>query len=120
MRMIGGPPGFPRIPGAATDDILAPHHSERVVHLAKPFTPRALEKACEASGFAKPSQSVLAGIAGTQQWTTKSSREVIEIEVRSPLEIVLRSSSKLPAIPFLDWKKNEDNLEKLARALGSY
>jgi hypothetical protein len=123
--MIGGPPGFPRIPNA-TDDIAAPHHVERVVRLAHPFTARALEKACESVGFSKPSQSVLAGIAGTQCWQTKTGKsfgsfgETIEVEIVSPLEVVVRSASKLPSVPFFDWKKNEGNVEKLARALGSY
>jgi hypothetical protein len=117
--MIGSPPGFPRIPGAP-DDLALPHKFERTVMLARPFTPDLVARACEAIGFSRPTTSLF---GGAQRWQTTSPRrlgslgETIEIEVISPLELVLRSESKLPAVPFLDWKKNSDNVEKLARAL---
>ena len=97
-----------------------PHKFERTVMLARPFTPDLAARACEAAGFSRPTQSLLGS-----RWETTTPRrfgslgETIEIEVISPLEIVLRSESKLPAVPFLDWKKNSENVEKLARALGA-
>lgn len=119
--MIGSPPGFPRIPGAP-DDLAMPHKFERTVVLARPFTPDLVAKACASIGFSKPSQTLL---GGSQRWQTTSPRrfgslgETIEIEVIAPLEVVLRSESKLPSVPFLDWRKNSENVEKLARALGT-
>lgn len=123
--MIGSPPGFPRIPGAS-GDLALPHKFERVVQLLRPLTPDMLARACASCGFSRPTQSVIAGIAGAQRWETTTPRgfgslgETIEIEAISPLEIVLRSESKLPSVPFLDWRKNSGNVEKLALALGTY
>src|SRR3989442_133617 len=105
--MIGSPPGFPRIPGSS-DELALPHKFERVVQLVRPFTPDMIGRACDKCGFSRPTHSVIAGIAGVQRWETTTPRgfgslgETIEIEVVSPLEIVLRSESKLPSIPFLD------------------
>jgi hypothetical protein len=116
--------GLPRIPKPG-DTLGAPHQSERVVVLPRPFTPAMLERACQSVGFSKPSQSTLFGMLGAQSWKTTTPRaltshgETIVIEVRSPLEIVLRSESKLPGIPFLDWRRNTQNIDRLALALGA-
>jgi len=118
--------GFPKLPVPGGDDLSHPHHTERVVRLARPFTADVLEQACRAVGFSRPAQSTVLGIVGAQVWKTTTPRsfgsigETILIEARSPLELVLRSESKLPGIPFMDFRKNSKNVDRLALALGAF
>lgn len=112
------------MPGAP-DELSAPHRAERVVRLGAPLTPARLGRACEACGFSKPSRSIVAGVLGAQRWTTSAPRsfgtlgETLEIELVSPLEVVLRSAARAPGVPVVDWRKNESNVDALARALGA-
>lgn len=116
--------GLPKIP-KPTDTLGLPQQHERVVVLSRPISQEMVERACRSAGFSRPSRSTFFGVLGAECWTTRtpasfgSRGETIRIEARSPLEVVLRSESNLPGIPFLDWRRNTNNLDKLALALGA-
>lgn len=113
---------MPRIPKPPTE-LGLPHQAERVLVLARPFSQDLLARACLRCGFSTPQKSTLFGTIGAQVYKTNAPKafgslgEEIRVEVRSPLEIVLISESKLPSVPFLDWRRNAKNLDKLAMAL---
>jgi hypothetical protein len=91
-------------------------HEERVL-LPMPLTVERLAEACKSCGFSKPVGSV-----DGMHFRTKASPsflslgEELDLELVTPIELVIRSTSVQTA-PILGWGKSAGNVRKLVHAL---